>query len=160
MEGKKNLLDGYNAKIKKINDDKKIASSLGSNLKTTASLYANLDEIVPKDIRLTSFGIVEKNTVLISGVAKNGQAVINMMENFSVNEVVNDSKMEEMVELSSEDRINLYSAQGQPRPKVEELPMETITKKFNSRISLKPLSDEMFDDGAVLANLLKAGKKK
>ena len=160
LEGKKNLLDGYNAKIKKINDDKKIASSLGSNLKTTASLYANLDEIVPKDIRLTSFGIVEKNTVLISGVAKNGQAVINMMENFSVNEVVNDSKMEEMVELSSEDRINLYSAQGQPRPKVEELPMETITKKFNSRISLKPLSDEMFDDGAVLANLLKAGKKK
>ena len=160
LEGKKNLLDGYNAKIKKINGDKRIASSLGSNLKTTASLYANLDEIVPKDIRLTSFGIVEKNTVLISGVAKNGQAVINMMENFSVNEVVNDSKMEEMVELSSEDRIKLYSAQGQPRPKVEELPMETITKKFNSRISLKPLSDEMFDDGAVLANLLKAGKKK
>ena len=160
LEGKKNLLDGYNAKIKKINDDKKTASSLGSNLKTTASLYANLDEIVPKDIRLTSFGIVEKNTVLISGVAKNGQAVINMMENFSVNEVVNDSKMEEMVELSSQDRINLYSAQGQPTPKLEELPMETITKKFNSRISLKPLSDEMFDDGAVLANLLKAGKKK
>ena len=160
LEGKKNLIDGYNKKIQKINEDKKIASSLGSNLKTTANLYANLNEIVPKDIRLTRLGIVEKNTVLISGVARNGQAVINMMENFSGSEVVNDSKMEEMVELSTEDRINLYSSAGQTRPTLEEIPKEKITKKFNSRLSLKPLSDEMFDDGAVLSNLMKEGKKK
>ena len=81
-----------------------------------------------------------------------------MMENFSGSEVVNDSKMEEMVELSKEDRIKLYSVKGQPRPKEEDLPMETITKKFNSRISLKPLADEIFDDETILANLLKAGK--
>ena len=81
-----------------------------------------------------------------------------MMENFSGSEVVMDSKMEEMVELSKEDRIELYSVKGQPRPKEEELPMETITKKFNSRLSLKPLTEESFDDEAIVTNLLKAGK--
>ena len=158
LSGKKSLLDGYRAKIQQINENKRIASSLGANLKTTANLYANLNTIVPKDIRLTKLDIEEKNTVIVSGVAKNGQAVINMMENFSGSEVVNDSKMEEMVELSKEDRIKLYSVKGQPRPKEEDLPMETITKKFNSRISLKPLADEIFDDETILANLLKAGK--
>ena len=159
LAGKKNLLKGYNAKIKKINEDTKIASSLGSNLKTTANLYASLNEIIPKDIRLTKFGIEEKNNVLFEGVAKNGQAVINMMENFSGNEVVNDSKMEAMVEFTQQDKIQLYTVQGQPTPTEEDIPNETITKKFNSRLSLKPITDEVFDDEAIVSNLLKAGKK-
>ena len=159
LEGKKNLLKGYNAKIQKINEDTATARSLGSNLKTTANLYASLNEIIPKDIRLTKFGIEEKNNVLFEGVAKNGQAVINMMENFSVNEVVNDSKMEAMVEFTQQDKILLYTVQGQPTPAEEEMPNETITKKFNSRLSLKPITDEVFDDEAIVSNLLKAGKK-
>ena len=159
LEGKKNLLKGYEAKIKRIEKDIELTNSFGSNLKTTAKLYASLNEIVPKDIRLTSFGIAEKNSVQFAGVAKNGKAVINMMENFSVNEVVSDSKMETMVEFSIQDRINLYTIQGQPAPKEEELPNEKITKKFNSRLSLKPITDEVFDDEAVVSNLLKAGKK-
>ena len=158
LEGKKNLLNGYNAKIQKINEDTRIASSLGSNLKTTANLYASLNQIIPKDIRLTKFGIEEKNNVLFEGVAKNGQAVINMMENFSGNEVVNDSKMEAMVEFTKEDKVKLYSVQGQPVPKEEEMPNEKITKKFNSRLSLKAITDEVFDDEAIVSNLLKAGK--
>ena len=158
LESKKNLLQGYNAKIQKINEDTRIAGSLGSNLKTTANLYASLDTIVPKDIRLTKFGIEEKNNILFEGVAKNGQAVINMMENFSGNEVVNDSKMEAMVEFTKKDRIKLYAVEGQPAPKEEDLPNEIITKKFNSRLSLKPLNDELFDDDVVVSNLLKAGK--
>lgn len=159
LDGKKNLLEGYNAKILKINEDTKIANSLGSNLKTTAILYASLNEIIPKDIRLTRFGIEEKNNILFEGVAKNGQAVINMMENFSGNEVVNDSKMEAMVEFTKEDKIKLYTVQGQPVPTEEEIPNETITKKFNSRLSLKPIAEEVFDDEAIVSSLLKAGKK-
>ena len=159
LDGKKNLLEGYNAKILKINEDTKIANSLGSNLKTTANLYANLNEIIPKDIRLTRFGIEEKNNILFEGVAKNGQAVINMMENFSGNEVVNDSRMEAMVEFTKEDKIKLYTVQGQPVPTEEEIPNETITKKFNSRLSLKPVAEEVFDDDAIVSSLLKAGKK-
>ena len=160
LEGKKNLLKGYNAKIKRIKDDTKIASSLGSNLKTTASLYANLNEIISKDIRITQFDIQNKNNVLFQGVAKNGKAVINMMENFSLNEVVSNSKMEKMVEFTQEDKIDLYKIPGQSNPKEEELPNEMITKKFNSTLSLRPLKIEMFDDETVVAKLLKEGKGK
>ena len=159
LEGKKNLLKGYNAKIAKIKKDTETAASFGSNLKTTANLYANLNEIVPKDIRLTTFAIEEKNNILFSGVAMNDQAVVNMMDNFANNESVNDTKIEALVEFSKEDRLALYTDEGQPDPKVEELPKEKITKKFNSRISLKPIKNEIFDDETVVSKLLKADKK-
>ena len=159
LEGKKNLLKGYNAKIAKIKKDTETAASFGSNLKTTANLYANLNEIVPKDIRLTTFAIEEKNNILFSGVAMNDQAVVNMMDNFANNESVNDTKIEALVEFSKEDRLALYTDEGQPDPKEEELPKEKITKKFNSRISLKPIKNEVFDDETVVSKLLKADKK-
>ncbi|WP_440633778.1 PilN domain-containing protein [Candidatus Pelagibacter sp. HIMB1485] len=159
LESKKSLLNGYNAKIKKIKADTKTAASFGSNLKTTANLYASLNQIVPKDVRLTSFGIEEKNNILFSGVAMNDQAIVGMMNNFSQNEVVNDSKIEALVEFSKQDRLALYTIEGQPVPKVEDLPKEKITKKFNSRLSLKPVTNEVFDDETVVSKLLKAGKK-
>ena len=159
LESKKNLLSGYNAKIEKINGDRNTAASFGSNLKTTANLYASLSQIVPENIRLTSFGIEEKHNILFSGVAMNDQAVVNMMNNFSENEVVNDSKIEALVEFSKKDRMDLYKIEGQPVPKEEDLPKEKITKKFNSRLSLKPLENEVFDDETVVLKLLKAGKK-
>ena len=159
LEGKKNLLKGYNAKIKKIKGDTKTAASFGSNLKTTANLYASLNQIVPKNIRLTSFGIEEKNNILFSGVAMNDQAVVNMMNSFSESEVVNDTKIEALVEFSKQDRLALYTVEGQPAPKEEDLPKEKITKKFNSRLSLKPITNEIFDDETVVSKLLKKGKK-
>ena len=92
-------------RCQKLNDDTKQVSALGSNLKTTANLYANLNKIVPKDIRLTSFEIQEKNNILFSGVAKDDQAVVNMMNNFSENDIVKDSKIDAIVEFSEKDRI-------------------------------------------------------
>ena len=152
-------MQGYNAKIDSINEDKRIAAAFGSNLKTTANLYASLNQIVPKNIRLTSFGIQEKHNILFSGVAMNDQAVVNMMNSFSENEVVNDSKIEALVEFSKQDRIALYTVSGQPDLKEEDLPKEKITKKFNSRLSLKPLSIEVFDDETIVSDLLEAGKE-
>ena len=88
----------------------------------------------------------------------NDQAVVNMMNNFSENEVVSDTRIEAMVEFTKEDRLALYTVQGQPVPSEEDLPQEKISKKFNSRLSLKPFGDEVFDDEKVVQNLLKAGK--
>ena len=51
----------------------------------------------------------KKNNILFSGVAMNDQAVVNMMNNFSENEVVNDTKIEALVEFSKEDRLALYT---------------------------------------------------
>ena len=160
LDGKKNLIEGYKSKIEKINKDKKVANSLGSNLKTTANLYASLNKIVPKDVRITNFGIEEKNNILLSGVAKNDQAVVSMMNNFSESVVVNDSKIEAMVELTLEDKIRLYSTEGGKKITEEEMPKEDITKKFNSRLSLKPVENEVFDVENVLSGLMKKGKKK
>ena len=87
------------------------------------------------------------------------QAVVNMMNSFSENEVVNDSKIEALVEFSKQDRIALYTVAGQPDLKEEDLPKEKITKKFNSRLSLKPLSTEVFDDETIVSDLLEAGKE-
>ena len=147
-------------RCQKIKGDTKQAESLGSNLKTTANLYANLIKIVPKDIRLTNFEIREKNNIFFSGVAKDDQAVVNMMNNFSEKDIVNDSKIDAIVEFSEKDRIDLYKEDGKKAPKVEELPKETISKKFNSSLSLKPLENESFDNEVVLSKLIKAGKKK
>ena len=160
LEQKQNLLKGYEQKIQKINADTKQANSLGSNLKTTAVLYASLNEMVPKDIRLTSFGIEEKSNILFSGVAKNDQSVVTMMNNFSENNVVNDSRIEAMVEFTEDDRIQLYTVEGQPAPKAEDIPNEQISKKFNSRLSLKPTDNELFDNEVVVSKLIKEGKKK
>ena len=160
LEQKQNLLKGYQAKMSKIKRDTKEASSLGSNLKTTANLYANLNKIVPKNIRLTSFEIKEKNNVMFSGVAKDDQAVVTMMNNFSESDIVKDSKIDAIVEFSEKDRIDLYKEDGKKTPKIEELPKETISKKFNSSLSLGSLENENFDNEVVLSKLLKAGKKK
>jgi len=89
----------------------------------------------------------------------NDQAVVKMMNNFSENEVVNDTKIEALVEFSKQDRLALYTVEGQPAPKEEDLPKEKITKKFNSRLSLKPITNEIFDDETVVSKLLKKGKK-
>ena len=53
-----------------------------------------------------------------------------MMNNLSENSVVNDSKIEAMVEFTEDDRIDLYTEEGKPRPKVEDLPEESITKNL------------------------------
>ena len=154
LEQKESLLKGYQAKLKKIKADTKQASAFGSNLSTTANLYASLTEIVPKNVRLTSFQLEEKSNILFSGVAKNDQAVVNLMNRFSENDLVNDSKIEALVEFSKKDRIELYKIEGEPAPKIDELPAETISKKFNSRLTLNPIEGENFDDLLVISKLM------
>ena len=115
-------------------------------------------EIVPKDIRITNFGIEEKTNIIVEGVAKDDRVVVNMMDNFSQNITVNDSRIEAMIEFTDQDRIVLYSEEGKAAPKMEEIPQENITKKFNSRLSLKPLENEIFDNEKVVAALTKKKK--
>ena len=152
------MLKGYKAKISGIKKKTEQSKGLGSNLLTTAKLYASLKDIVPKDVRLTSFGIEEKTNVLFEGVARDDQAVVNMMNNFSENSVVNDTKIEAMVEFNDEDRIKLYKDKNKPTPKLKELPKEIISKKFNSSLSLKPVENEIFDNEIIVMKLM--GKKK
>ena len=156
LDQKKNLLKGYEAKLQKIKSNTKKANAFGSNLLTTANLYANLTKIVPKDIRLTNFALQGKTNIVFEGVAKNDQAVIQLMNNFSDIEYVSDAKIEAMVEFTDQDRFSLYNLPNNTKP--EDIPKEIISKKFNSKLSLNPVEGETFDDQKRISKL--KGKKK
>ena len=157
LEQKQNLLKGYQAKLSKIKKQTKTANAFGSNLITTANLYANLTKIVPKDIRFTNFALQGKSQIVFSGVAKNDQAVIQLMNNFSDIDFVSDAKIEAMVEFTDQDRTNLYNLPANTKP--EDIPKEIISKKFNSKLSLNPVEGETFDNEKIISKLNKKKKK-
>ena len=156
LEQKQNLLKGYEAKLDRIKNQTKKANAFGSNLMTTANLYANLSKVVPKDIRFTSFALQNKSNIVFSGVAKNDQAVIQLMNNFSEIEFVSDAKIEAMVEFTDQDRASLYKVPANTKP--EDLPNEIISKKFNSKLSLNAVEGENFDDQKIISKLNKKKK--
>ena len=130
----------------------------GSNLQTTAQLYGKLKEIVPKDVRLTSYEVKEKTNIIFTGVAKNDQSVVMLMDNLSQSDAVNESRIEAMVEFTQQDRLELYTDENQPVPDPEDLPKETISKKFTSTLSLKPIENEIFDNASFVKELLEKAK--
>ena len=121
-------------------------------------LYGKLKEIVPKDVRLTSYEVKEKTSIIFTGVAKNDQSVVMLMDNLSQSDAVNESRIEAMVEFTQQDRLQLYTDENQPVPDPENLPKETISKKFTSTLSLKPINNEIFDDAMFVKELLENAK--
>ena len=160
VDSKKNILKGYNARVKQMKSKTKDVLGLGSNFSTTANIYNEINTLVPKTVRFTSFGIEDKKKIMILGVAKDDQSVIQMMNNFSALNSVKEAKIETIVELSDKDRIELYTVKGKPRPKLEELPKETISKKFTVSLTLSEVDGEKFDNDKILAKLIKGTKKK
>ena len=158
LEQKKTLLESYKAKVNKIDSEREDTENFGSNLQTTAMLYGKLKEIVPKDVRLTSYEVKEKTSIIFTGVAKNDQSVVMLMDNLSQSDAVNESRIEAMVEFTQQDRLQLYTDENQPVPDPENLPKETISKKFTSTLSLKPINNEIFDDAMFVKELLENAK--
>ena len=158
LEQKKTLLESYKAKVNKIDSEREETENFGSNLQTTAMLYGKLKEIVPKDVRLTSYEVKEKTSIIFTGVAKNDQSVVMLMDNLSQSDAVNESRIEAMVEFTQQDRLQLYTDENQPVPDPENLPKETISKKFTSTLSLKPINNEIFDDAMFVKELLENAK--
>ena len=63
-----------------------------------------------------------------------------------------------MVEFTQQDRLELYTDENQPVPDPEDLPKETISKKFTSTLSLKPIENEIFDNASFVKELLEKAK--
>jgi len=158
LEQKRTLLESYKAKVDRIDGEREEAENFGSNLQTTAQLYGKLKEIVPKDVRLTSYEVKEKTNIIFTGVAKNDQSVVMLMDNLSQSDAVNESRIEAMVEFTQQDRLELYTDENQPVPDPEDLPKETISKKFTSTLSLKPIENEIFDNASFVKELLEKAK--
>ena len=98
--------------------------------------------------------------ITIAGIAKDDQSVVEMMNNLTTLNSVKDTKIETLIGLSEEDRIALYTTEGEAAPKLEDLPKETITKKFTISLKLNSVEGEKFDDKKIYAELLKRTKKK
>jgi hypothetical protein len=82
-----------------------------------------------------------------------------MMNNLTILSSVKESKIDTLIELSEDDRIALYTTEGETAPKLEDLPKETIAKKFTISLKLNPVEGEKFDDEKNYAELVKRTKK-
>ena len=83
-----------------------------------------------------------------------------MMNNLTTLNSVTETKIETLIGLSEEDRIALYTTEGEAAPKLEDLPQETISKKFTISLKLNSVEGEKFDDKKIYAELVKRTKKK
>ena len=161
VEQKKNMLKIYDAKIAKTKKEtRELAKVLGENKKTTTDLISNLIKIIPENIRISQFQIIKKHTVMIEGVSKDDQSVSEMVELFTKEASVEEAKLENFANFTKADMANLYKVARGDNLKPEEIPNESISKKFTLSVQLKPLKDEVFDNPKRLSSLLKAGAKR
>ena len=160
IESKTNILKGYGAKLKQVRSKTKNIIGLGSNILTTATVYEELNEKTPENVRFVSLKVSNKDQITIAGVAKDDQSVVEMMNNLTTLNSVKETKIETLIGLSEEDRIALYTTEGETAPKLEDLPKETITKKFTISLKLNSVEGEKFDDEKIYAELVKRTKKK
>ena len=161
VEQKKNMLKIYDGKIAKTKKEtRELAKVLGENKKTTTDLISNLIKIIPENIRISQFEIKNKHTVMIEGVSKDDQSVSKMVELFTKEVSVEEAKLENFANFTKADIPKLYKVARGDNLKPEEIPNESISKKFTLSVQLKPLKDEVFDNPKRLTSLLKAGAKR
>ena len=160
IESKNSILNGYATKASGIKSKTQNIEGLGSNILTTATVYKELNEKTSENIRFVSLKVSKKDQITIAGVAKDDQSVVEMMNNLTTLNSVKETKIETLISLSEEDRIALYTTEGVAAPKLEDLPKETITKKFTISLKLNSVEGEKFDDEKIYAELVKRTKKK
>ena len=153
IQSKEKLIQAYQGKVGKISGNVATANYFGENKKTTAEFIASLSTNVPKNVRLTKFEISEKRNISIDGVAKDDQSIIEMIDKFTEAEIVQEAKLNNVVNFTEEDRSQLYAQKGKAAP--ENIPNEDITKKFSATIAMAPIEGEKFDNFKVLDKLMK-----
>ena len=153
VQSKEQLIQAYQGKVGKISGDVTTANYFGENKKTTAEFVASLSTNVPKNVRLTKFEINEKRNISIDGVAKDDQSIIEMIDKFTEAEIVQEAKLNNVVNFTEEDRNQLYAQKGKAASK--NIPNEDITKKFSATIAMAPIEGEKFDNFKVLDKLMK-----
>ena len=156
VQSKERLIQAYQGKSSKLGTQVARSKYFGENKKTTTELVASLAKNVPANVRLTKFEINEKRNVMIDGVSKDDQSVIQMINAFTGSGIVRDAKLETIENFTDQDRKQLYTEPGKPAPKA--LPKEDITKKFSATLAITPIEGETFDNFKVLDKILKKKK--
>jgi len=159
-EQKQTMLKVYDGKIKKVQSEVFELQGLGENKKTTTEIVSNLIKVVPENIRLTSFQIKDKKSIIIEGVSKDDASVTQMVNSFTNEKSIQEAKLDSFASITSKDMNELYQVKNGTPLKQEEIPKEDISKKFTLVVAMKPVENETFDNTIRLGKLIKSGSKR
>jgi type IV pilus assembly protein PilN len=157
IDSKDGLIQAYEGKIAKIDTENSKLKIFGENKKTVYEMINSLEEVVPKNIRLTNFKLIGKSSIEISGVSKDAASPSKMIDNFkSLTNLVEEATLSDLSTFTEQDRIQLYApVSGQSAPDKSLIPNEGISQKFNITLAMKPTDGEVFDDQVRLERLVK-----
>ena len=142
------------AATSKFDEDVKNLNLFGSNKLTNATLFKNLEDIVPNNIRITNFEITEKKKVKIEGVSIDDVSIINFVNKLSENQTVEGAKIEKISAITDQDLQKIYQTTANSSKRVLR---EPINKLFLINLNLKAVEGEKFyeqDKIAALAQTL------
>jgi len=134
----------------KLDEDVKNLNLFGSNKLTNATLFKNLENIVPNNVRITNFEIAEKKKVKIEGVSIDDVSIINFVNKLSENQMIEGAKIERISALTDQDLQKIYQTTANSSKRVLK---EPITKLFVINLNLKAIEGEKFYEQEKIAAL-------
>ena len=135
----------------KLDEDVKNLNLFGSNKLTNATLFKNLENIVPNNVRITNFEIAEKKKVKIEGVSIDDVSIINFVNKLSENQMVEGAKIEKISAITDQDLQKIYQTTANSSKRVLK---EPITKLFVINLNLKAVEGEKFYEQEKIAALV------
>jgi hypothetical protein len=138
------------ASVAQYDEEVKNLNLFGSNKLTNATLFKNLENIVPSNIRIINFELADKKKIKIEGVSIDDVSIINFVNKLSNNKIIEDAKIEKISTITDQDLQRIYPTNANA-PK--RIPREPITKLFVINLMLKPIDGEKFYDQEKIAAL-------
>jgi hypothetical protein len=138
------------APVAQYDEEVKNLNLFGSNKLTNATLFKNLENIVPSNIRIINFELADKKKIKIEGVSIDDVSIINFVNKLSNNKIIEDAKIEKISTITEQDLQKIYPTNVNA-PK--RIPREPITKLFVINLMLKPVDGEKFYDQEKIAAL-------
>lgn len=138
------------ASVAQYDEEVKNLNLFGSNKLTNATLFKNLENIVPNNIRIINFELTDKKKIKIEGVSIDDVSIINFVNKLSNNKIIEDAKIEKISTITDQDLQKIYPTNANA-PK--RIPKEPITKLFVVNLMLKPIDGEKFYDQEKIAAL-------
>jgi Tfp pilus assembly PilM family ATPase len=138
------------ASVAQYDEEVKNLNLFGSNKLTNATLFKNLENIVPSNIRIINFELADKKKIKIEGVSIDDVSIINFVNKLSNNKIIEDAKIEKISTITDQDLQKIYPTNANAPKRV---PREPITKLFVINLMLKPVDGEKFYDQEKIAAL-------
>ena len=104
------------ASVAQYDEEVKNLNLFGSNKLTNATLFKNLENIVPNNIRIINFELADKKKIKIEGVSIDDVSIINFVNKLSNNKIIEDAKIEKISTTTDQDLPDFIPQSGKDRP--------------------------------------------